>query len=298
MLENTANLADISGCYLFGNEGAGIKTDATSLYPRVSGVHVSTSGLDGFDIGGDGVWSGCMALSCGNAGFTVPGDGARLVGCRARLSTETGFEVAGDDVSLVGCRADANIIWGVSLVGERGQADGCKVIGSGSDGIFLSNRNNQANNCTVSGSTENGIVVYGATLGRVSGCTVSFNNKDGVKLTNSASMCSVVDNTIESNGQGTHNTYYGINVDSATGARISENDVFQGATSPQQGFGIGGTQLQSVNTNRIYNNDLYNSGVTAAIEAGATGKTIPEWIGTAAGANAQDNIAAANRAVP
>lgn len=270
-IESSSSDCLIHGCSASSNEGNGIVTDS-SPGTRIVGSRCASNSLANFSLGSETSASACVSESGTLQGFLVVGSGVEITGSLSKGNGSAGFDFSGDNSSASGCSAISNTTYGFYLQGELQSVVGCEARGN----------------------TDNAIQLSGSTLSHVSGCVVSLNDKDGIALTGGSSLFHVVGNTISTNGQLTDDTYMGINVASANNGVISGNSVYRGTVAPQQKLGIGGTQLQSPNNNYIYGNNFTNSGSTSSIESGAQGLTIPEYVGSGASTNAQNDITKAN----
>jgi len=272
-----------------------VKGNATSITQNTIGIEVDSSShvlLQNLEINtidrdasdGDGIkvsassyvtLINCYVESCVGNGILVAASSSRvrMAACMAR-SCETGIKVdASSYCDIIDTEAHSNSINGIQTEGTSN-----RILG-----------------CTARGNTAQGIVIAD-TRSRVQQCHVEGNGQHGIDLLAASAYCAISDNTVYANGQSVHNSYSGILI--ANGAdhnHVAGNTVKPAASSPIEQYAIGGASFGVANSNYVYGNDLTGTWGTSAFPATPQAKTIPEWTGSGASANAQDDVTKANR---
>lgn len=203
----------------------------------------------------------------------------------------TGLEISGASHSceVVNCIFDNCDAYGVNISATYCALSACSIRANASTGLIVSGNYNTFQ-VEVRDNVGHGISLSGS-YNVVSRCMVSGNDADGINLT-AGDENIVAGNMIVGNSQGTDDTNDGISIDADSDNNLIVNNMVRhggGAAQHKYGIDVAG----SPNSSAISNNDLRNSGKTAATNG--TAKTVPEWVGSAAGTNVQDDITKANR---
>ena len=147
-------------------------------------------------------------------------------------------------------------------------------------GIFIESGGGSASNSNIiSGNICNendtyGIRLYEASLSEIINNHCYSNNLDGITLSNSSHNNSISNNFLLANGQGTDDTYDGINLQTANYNLLSGNTCLDGGGAAQPKYGI---HIQSVGTptgNIVMLNNLYDSGKTGTLKDEGTGTVV------------------------
>jgi parallel beta-helix repeat protein len=213
-----------------------------------------------------------------------------------------GFTVTGTStrVRFTNCLADTCGTHGFYINASYNIIDGCVARLCTSNGLLLAGDYNRVSNCELSENEASGLSFDSADGNLIANNHIHTNKYHGIVFQTSDDNL-IRGNYIHSNSQQTDNTYNGIDLDTSATNVITDNIIRMGGLANQHYAGI--DLNGNATSNRIYNNDVYNSGVTATIytAGGGSAKTIPAW--TAQGAdssvtpNLQDNVVNANRTV-
>lgn len=238
---------------------------------------------------------------------TAAGDGisttgsqrVRILNCTVRDCQYRGIVATSGTIHVADClitgTADTGILFDSS-------STNCSVVGTSvwttsNNGISAAGSDQRIIGCEVLSCDQYGIALDGQAI--VKGCIVKNNDQHGFYLAGGADECIIEACIVDTNGQGTHDTYSGFYFASgASNNTITNCRVRKGASSPQQKYGMDLSALTAgTESNYIYGNDMLNSGASAIWNTGAAGssKTIPEYVGSSTSANVQDNIGYGNR---
>jgi len=188
-----------------------------------------------------------------------------------QMETCTYFLVAdnilqgGDSTGLKVCEGSYSIITG-NLIRSTGEV-----------GLHI----DDVSHCVIADN----VVIDGADIGidltYTTYCTIVGNHSennglDGIYLSH-ADDCVVADNHIISNSQGTDNTDDGIFVTASDRNDIHGNAIRRGVGANKQRYGIN-VSTDTCDNNRIFDNDLYDSGSTGKVNDVGTGTISPSVV--------------------
>jgi parallel beta-helix repeat protein len=206
-----------------------------------------------------------------------------------------GFVVSGVNCQLVRCSATANDYYGIYLYTSSALCvlESCYTSGNGGtfSGIIVDGSDHVLNTPIVISENGDGIYISGDRI-RINGGIVQQSGGAGVYL-NAAEDCVVSNMMIRANGESLDDTYSGIYALDTASCCITGNVVRDGDSPLQQKYGVDGNNGNTALA--IFGNDFVASGKTGNINAAiATAVTCPEWIGSDASTNVQNDITKAN----
>lgn len=240
----------------------------------------------------------------GGEGIRVLSDYVDIAFCTADGCERGGFvfETGADHGELVACKSIGCVCApGTLLGGVVNNAHHFTVLGHRSAGdtvgiALLAGNYAQVKGCRAVESLDSGINIF--SLGAlVQGNHVVLAQGDGIYL--AGESCMVCDNEVHASGQSSDDTCAGIYCYDGLNSVVRNNLCRHGGGAVKPKAGVECAAAPNAPSGLlVYGNDLRGSAKTGGneiVDPSGCILTCPEWCGTGAGTNAQNNAAAANR---
>jgi len=240
----------ISNTWIVDSNEEGIKLDLCD-FNRVAGNHVSGSSNDNIYL-----------YDCYKN--TVTANVTEGSGCTG-IDIFGGLTIGYSNYNVVVGNIVQNNWEGVMLSHAEDCTVSANVVqGNNSNGITITEgyRNTITGNIIESNDVD-GIDSFGAFENLISSNTIRLNGEHGIGLFWSDNN-SIVGNVVQANSQTTDNTYDNLQIDEGIGNLIADNHVRMGGEANQPRYGIALID-NDCDRNKIIDNDLYDSGLTAKV---------------------------------